>query len=97
LHHERTHTSHDHRKKVFDGVMYAVGIIAPFFILPQALQIFTSKSTAGVSLPTWFLMGIVALLWCIYGIVHKEKPLIISNGLLFLFNFLVVIAVLINR
>jgi len=79
-----------------DRVMYAVGILAPFVTLPQVIQVWIFRDSSGVSAITWLLMGIVALLWCVYGFIHKEKPLIISNALFCIFNFLIILGVFLD-
>ena len=77
--------------------MYGVGILAPLFILPQAVQILVYNNSAGVSFITWFLLGIVAFLWIIYGVIHKEKPIIITNVLFCILNFVVAFGALVSR
>jgi len=81
-------------KRLLDYLMYGVGIFAPLALLPQILQIYTTKSGAGLALPTWLLFVFVNLLWTAYGIVHKDKHIIYANALMALFNAIVVVGVL---
>jgi MtN3 and saliva related transmembrane protein len=47
--------------------------------MPQAWKIIRSKDTGSISLYTYSLLWIAVTLWLIYGIVIRDKPLIISN------------------
>lgn len=59
--------------------VYCVSFLGILIVLPQTLNIWISKNTSGVSLITWsgFLVG--SLFWLFYGIIHKEKPIILTN------------------
>lgn len=84
-------------KKFFDEFMYVIAIIGPFMILPQVMEILVNKNVQGISVATWFLFGVTAIFWFVYGILHKERPIALASFLSIIFNFLVVIGVLINR
>lgn len=83
------------RKRFFDYLMYGVGIFAPLAVVPQILQIFTTKSSEGLSLPTWLLFVVVNTLWATYGAVHNDKHILFANIMMALFNATVVVGVLI--
>lgn len=84
-------------KRIFDRFMYLVGTLGPVALLPQIIQVWFYRNTGGISLATWSLLGTAALLWCVYGIIHRERPIIVSNIMLALFNFAVVVGVLLYR
>ena len=64
----------------YEKYMNIIGPIANIMFYLQAYKIFTSKSAAAVSGPG-FLINIVGLSsWLLYGILLKNKPLIIANG-----------------
>lgn len=88
--------STDGLKRFFDKVMYVVAIGGPFIFLPQAIQIFMSGQVAGLSLLTWCLLVVMNVLWVFYGLLHKEIPIVASNGFNFFINLLVVAAILIH-
>jgi uncharacterized protein with PQ loop repeat len=71
-------------KRSLDHVMYGVALLAPVALLPQIFQIYGTKSSAGVSLLTWSLLACVNLMWMTYGIIHKDKQIILANVLLIL-------------
>lgn len=80
--------------RILDSVMYIVGFLAPFALLPQILQIYGTRSSAGVSLLTWSLVTLVNTLWTMYAWVHKDKQLFFASGLLIIFNLVIVIGLL---
>jgi uncharacterized protein with PQ loop repeat len=65
-------------KKFLDKIIFAVAFIMPLMTLPQIYNIWVLKDATGVSVATWSAFLFFALIWLSYGIVHKEKPLIIS-------------------
>ncbi|MDP3966138.1 MAG: SemiSWEET family transporter [archaeon] len=81
--------------RVLDKIIYIVGIIGPAMLLPQVIKIFTSKNAEGVSFFSYAFLAIFSIIWLLYGIVHKEKPIIITNALWIVFHLLVAIGVLI--
>jgi uncharacterized protein with PQ loop repeat len=62
-----------------DKLFYLGGILSPLVALPQVTQIFTAKNAAGVSLITWSSYLVASLALVVYGIVHKQKPIIFMN------------------
>ncbi len=62
-----------------DEIFYFGAVLSPLLTCPQLFKIFYYKSAVGVSLLTWFsyLLGAICLL--VYGIVHKQKPIIWMN------------------
>ena len=82
-------------KRLFDYLMYVVGIFAPLALVPQILQIYTTKSAEGVSLLTWLLFTLLNTLWTTYGAIHKDKHIFIASGLMILFDLVVVIGILV--
>ena len=78
-------------KRFVDKIIYVIGVIGPVMTLPQILKIFILKDAAGVSAVSWLAYAIVSLFWIYYGILHKEKPIIITYVLWFVMNSLVAI------
>ena len=89
LHHhlvrKRIHAKHepyphpDRWKRYVDEAIYPIGVLAPLLTVPQLLEVWISKEAAGLSLLTWSSWTFFSAFWIIYGIMHKEKPIIISN------------------
>jgi uncharacterized protein with PQ loop repeat len=74
--------------------MYGVGIFAPLALVPQITQLYMTKSSAGLALPTWLLFTVFNILWATYGVVHKDKHIFFANIFMALFNSVVVVGVL---
>jgi uncharacterized protein with PQ loop repeat len=77
-------------KRALDHVMYGVALLAPVALLPQIFKIYGTKSSGGVSLLTWSLLACVNLLWLAYGVVHKDRQIILANALLILCDIAIV-------
>ncbi len=76
-----------------DRLLLFVAIIAPFTNIPQFYNIVAERSAGGVSLVTWVLYSIITIPWLAYGILHREKPILVSS-VLWLVSDLAVIAAL---
>ena len=77
-------------KRALDYLMYIVGIVQPAALAPQIISIFWYGQTTGVSITTWLLLGVFNALWAVYGVVHREKPIIILNVLMTILDFVIV-------
>lgn len=58
--------SRDVWKRFLDYLMYGVGILAPIALVPQIMQIYTTRSADGISLLTWLsrdYQHLVGTLW----------------------------------
>ena len=84
-------------KRFFDKLMFAVGTIAPLALLPQVLQIYVHRNVAGLSIWSWIFLGIINLLWAMYGFLHKEKPILIANFGMATFDFAIVLGIVLFR
>jgi len=81
----------------FDHFMIVVGIIAPIALIPQAITVWVDRNVGGISLPTWFLLSWVSVMWLIYGAVRKSPALFLSNLLLTVMNIIIITGVLMMR
>ncbi len=68
-------------KQILDHLIYVVGLSGPLLTLPQLLAIWEAKSVTGLSPITWGSYVVIACFWLLYGIVHKERPIIFTNTL----------------
>lgn len=85
----------DFGKRLLDRFIFVVGFLGPLFALPQIWQIYHYQDADGVSAVSWSAFLFFSIIWLMYGLVHNEKPLIVSNILWILFNFLIVLGVII--
>lgn len=82
-------------KRFLDHFIYFSGMLGPILTVPQIMKIFSTQSAAGNSIITWasYLFG--SIIFLIYAIVHKAKPLIVIYSSWILANIAVVIGILI--
>lgn len=81
-------------KRLLDYLMYGVGILAPIALVPQIIQIYTTKSSTGISLLTWLLLALINTLWALYGAVHKDRHILFAGTLIALFDLVIVVGIL---
>jgi uncharacterized protein with PQ loop repeat len=87
----------NHGKRNYDKFMIVVGSLAPLAVLPQVIQLYVHHDASGLSMLTWSLLASINALWAVYGIIHKERPLIIANTGLAILDFLIVAGILLYR
>lgn len=80
--------------RLIDEGAYVFGIAGPLFSIPQLYEIWSTQNAQGVSLFSWSSFTIASFFWIIYGITHKEKPIIISQILWFVLQGLIVVGIL---
>lgn len=81
-------------RRYFDYFMYAVGSLAPLALVPQVIELYGSKNASGLALSTWGILSLINLLWVVYAVLHKERPILVANLGMFLLNFSVVLGIL---
>lgn len=77
-----------------DKAIYVIGIAGPIMTIPQLTKIWIEKNAVGVSAISWFAYLIIAFFWLIYGVMHKEKPIILTFGVWIILDILIVIGIL---
>ncbi len=82
-------------RKEIDHIIYVVAFIGPIMTIPQIFKVWVEQNPSGVSLLTWSTYTITAFFWGVYGVVHKDKPLMLSSLLWILFDALIVIGILV--
>ncbi len=83
--------------KMLDSLIFVVAITSPLALLPQVFQLFSTHSAGSLSLFTWIVLGSMNSIWFLYGVYHRESPIIISNSLVALLDFTIVIGILMYR
>ncbi len=81
----------DPLKYYIDHIVYAVGAFVPFMGLIQSGKIWSEKSAEGISVIAYSGYIVANLVWLVYGVVHKEKPLVFMYILLFVINITIVV------
>lgn len=86
--------SNDKRKQFIDKLVYFAAFAGPLMTLPQAWKIWFYQNASGVSWISWFSYFICAIIWVIYGVEHKDKPIIAMNVLWIILDVLIVVGTL---
>jgi uncharacterized protein with PQ loop repeat len=77
----------------FDIATYMFGVLMPIFTLPQAYTAVVLQEVEGLSLVTWSFYLVSAVVFAIFGIIHKEKLLMLTYIPLALVEIAVVAAI----
>lgn len=78
-------------KRFIDKFIYIVAIFGMVMTIPQITKIWIGKNAAGVSAISWGAYLVGAVFWLIYGILHKEKPIIFTYSIwIFLEIFIII-------
>lgn len=90
------YTTKGKNKKV-DRITMLIGICMPLITLPQLFSVWRADNLEGVSLITWSFFALQAGVFAIFGIKHKEKPLIVTYIPLFIVEFSIAIGLIFRR
>lgn len=74
-----------------DRLTYAAAIIEPVITIPQVIVIFRDQTAAGISLSSWIGYEILTSIWIWYAIVHKQRLILVYQGLFFIIQAAVII------
>jgi hypothetical protein len=85
------------KNKKLDRVTLLIGICMPLVTLPQLYTVLTAQDLQGVSVITWLFYTLQAGVFAVFGIKHKEKPLIITYIPLFFIEFGIVLGLIGRR
>ncbi len=78
-------------KRFYDKFIYVVVIFAPIANIPQLLKVWIEKDASGVSSLSWLFFSVISATWLIYGILHKDKHILIMNGALMIIQTVIAI------
>lgn len=81
--------------KIYEKYMMFMGVAGQLVFYLQFYKIISDQSAKDVSLPA-FLFGLISVTsWLVYGVILKNRPLIIANAVAVVGAAAVVIAILI--
>ena len=80
-----------------DTLAYIVSILSLLFTADQIRIIWVEHDARGVSFLSWLFYATSAFVWLVYGSVHKDNVLIITNILWVAFALTVVIGVVVYK
>ncbi len=85
-----------HENKTLDQLTFVTGILLPLLTIPQAYTIVVDKQTAGVSLLTWTFYLFASTLFAVFGIIHKQRLLIVTYVPFTIIELIIVVGLLLN-
>ena len=85
----------DKWKRLLDKIIYAVVLVDIVMTVPQLIDIWIGKNASGVSVASWSAYAATSFIWLFYGLVHKDKPIILSSLLWMFLDIAIVIGALI--
>jgi MtN3 and saliva related transmembrane protein len=59
---------------------FVAALLTTFAFLPQVVQTWRSRSTAGLNLPTLVALTVGIVLWLIYGLATGQLPVVLANA-----------------
>jgi len=80
-----------------DFIAAAAGFCTTIATIPQLRKTWYSRDTEDISLRTFSLLCIGLALWTMYGISHRDWPIILTNGISCTLNAALVVLVLRRR
>ncbi|MFZ2125255.1 MAG: hypothetical protein WA087_03760 [Candidatus Saccharimonadales bacterium] len=89
------HINSKKKLTIFDHLITFASFIYPLMAVPQVLGVY-SGNVAGVSVISWVGFLFFSVMFFTYGMIHRIKPMIISNSIWMLVDGSVVIGLIIN-
>jgi|GEM_PF-465283 len=84
-------------KRTVDRMVYFVAVFGPMMTLPQVYNIWVLQQVEGVSLITWGGYCSISSFWLLYGSLHGEKPIIVTQICWLTIYTLVIVGIIIHR
>jgi len=77
--------------------MIFIGVFGQLLFFAQAYKIFTTQHAKDVS-AIGFIAGLVSVTsWLVYGVILRDKPLVIANVIAFLGALVTLVGIIIYR
>ena len=70
------------------GIM--AGTLTTISFIPQVIKIYRTKDAKDLSIVTFCIFSCGVFFWLIYGIVTKEWPIILANGVTLILILLII-------
>lgn len=69
---------------------YAAATLGSAMFMPQAIAVWKTKQTKGISLMSFVMLAIVSCLWFTYGYLLHVMPVMILNAILIILSIYIV-------
>ncbi len=83
--------------RLVDMLAYTASTLSLIFTLDQGRIIWATHSAGSVSLLSWFFYTISASVWLLYGYIHKDRVLMITNTAWVAFSLFVLVGVIVYQ
>ncbi|MFC2143606.1 hypothetical protein ACFLQN_04375 [Candidatus Aenigmatarchaeota archaeon] len=80
-------------KNLVDKLVYVAGVISLIMTLPQVTIIWINQDVSGVSILSWLSYLFVGIVWLTYGILHKEKSIIVTYALWIVMEVFIIVGI----
>src|SRR6185437_11582958 len=99
LSHRRRRTPTDHSAAgqprdavvgVVDQAMRVAAVLHPVSAVPQVVTIYSTHDVTGTSMLTWLFFMAVGVVFLSYSVAHRIRPLMVTQTLWFVNDFLIV-------
>jgi uncharacterized protein with PQ loop repeat len=82
--------------KAVDAMAYIVGVGGNIAVIPQIVAAWQSNAP-GLAVTTWLLFVAIGLIWLVYAVQHKQRPLIVAQTVGISCNMAVVLGWMVNN
>lgn len=65
-------------------------VLTTVSILPQVIKVIKLKETRDLSFLYWGILAVGLFLWCIYGALNRDAPVLISNYISLMLSLLMI-------
>jgi uncharacterized protein with PQ loop repeat len=80
--------------QALEQAMLVVAIFEPLMTIPQIIDIYSHPGEDHLSVLTWVLYALASLMWLVYGLYNRNKPLILTGILWLIMEALVIAGIL---
>ena len=79
------------KTKLVDRLTYFAAVAEPLVTLPQVYAIYSTHNASGISISAWLGFEVFTTIWIWYALVHREKMILIYQGLFWILDGMVII------
>ena len=74
---------------MLDKLIFVAGVVGPVLSIPQIILIYSNKDASDISAVSWFGWAALNIVWILYGLAHKEPPIVMTYTFWFVINLTV--------
>lgn len=94
---QKLRQSSNKKRILINSLIIPVAIIQPLMTVPQIVAVFTNKSARDVSIATWITFDVASIFWFYYGLVHRERAIIITQSLWLIVQTTLILGILLYK